>query len=405
MLILALSATIGIWQQRKNLAKHWPFSLTTAFALMSAVSLAWTPSLLRGFLTLGLIGIIYLVFLGVMFSPNIKRLLPSLIRLTIVGALIMCVIALIQFIAGIWLPSDITLLCGGCVADQFGFVRVTGFTVEPQYFGNMLLLPTFLVLYRALYKKPEWRSFGILILFVITLFLTMSRGAIFAFSVGFILLLIMSLAQKNGWKKILSVIGVTLAGVVIAISAQGLAAEVNPYFQETFLSATTKSIDQLSLGTIDLRLKSTSIEESTGDTTKQQTNFDGYVAESTDYRLSLTGQALETWWYDPVISLFGVGLGGAGQAMANYTGQISSLAIVQNEYAEILLELGFIGFALFFIMIAGLFYVTRHKKWLWAVLAAFITQWFFFSGYPNALHIYLILMVIVASCYQTKSNI
>ncbi|HRQ87125.1 MAG TPA: hypothetical protein PLY16_03360, partial [Candidatus Saccharibacteria bacterium] len=95
--------------------------------------------------------------------------------------------------------------------------------------------------------------------------------------------------------------------------------------------------------------------------------------------------------------LFGVGIGGAGVAMSNFSpGQIIPREIVQNEYVEILLERGIVGAALFVAVIVGLLYITRHNKWLWAIIVAFLVQWNFFSGYPNALHIYLVFIVMAA---------
>ncbi|MCL1929971.1 O-antigen ligase family protein [Candidatus Saccharibacteria bacterium] len=393
-LILALLALPSILKHREVLLKHKSVWLVSAFVGFSIFSLLWTPSLLRGALTLGLIGILYLIFLGIMASSNIKKVLPALLKLTILSTLIMCAFAMLQFIAGIWLPSDITLLCGGCIADQFGFVRVTGLTVEPQYFGNMLLLPIFLLARQVTTRKAGWRAWTALLIIAFTLTLTLSRGAIFAFGAGVFVLLIVSIAQKVKLQKITGLVGVLVFGVVVAIFAQGLSAQINPSFSETFSSATAKSVHQLSLGVIDLRAVPQSEPDSTVELTDRPTNFDGYIEASTDYRLELSGQAVSTWWQSPAVAVFGVGLGGAGQSMANHTGEISALAIVQNEYLEILLELGLAGFLLFVSIIVGLLHSTRRHKWLWAVLVAFLVQWFFFSGYPNALHVYLVLAMI-----------
>ncbi|MEI6481519.1 MAG: hypothetical protein WCO19_04420, partial [Candidatus Saccharibacteria bacterium] len=68
--------------------------------------------------------------------------------------------------------------------------------------------------------------------------------------------------------------------------------------------------------------------------------------------------------------------------------------IVQNEYIEILLENGVIGFSVFIVILGILMYRLRHQRWLWAIVLAFLIQWNFFSGYPNALHIYVIFMAM-----------
>lgn len=395
--VLALLAIPTIWRRRQALLKRRAVWLIGAFVLLAAVSLLWTPSWLRGLLTSGLIGIIYLIFLGLLASPNLKAMLPTLVRLTIAGALIMCAVGAAQFVAGIWLPRDVTLLCGGCVADQFGFVRVTGFAVEPQYFGNMLLLPIFLLLHRILAGRASWRTNSALAIMMVALVLTLSRGAIFAFGAGLLVLVVIALVGRVKLRQIGVAAAIVVFGSAAAILAQGVAAQVNPNFSETFVGATAKSLNQLSLGLIDWRPAAPPVEhESPPPSSEKPTNFDGYVEASTDYRLELSRQALRTWRQNPATILFGVGIGGAGQSMADYTGEISALAIVQNEFVEILLELGAVGLAIFATALIGFFIATRRCKWIWAVAVAFIVQWNFFSGYPNALHTYVILAVIFA---------
>ena len=68
--------------------------------------------------------------------------------------------------------------------------------------------------------------------------------------------------------------------------------------------------------------------------------------------------------------------------------------IVQNEYIEQLLEGGIIKLGLFVVIITTILIITRQQKWLWAMIIACLVQLAFFSGYPNALHIYLMLMIV-----------
>ncbi|HMR73295.1 MAG TPA: hypothetical protein PKD68_04785, partial [Candidatus Saccharibacteria bacterium] len=80
--------------------------------------------------------------------------------------------------------------------------------------------------------------------------------------------------------------------------------------------------------------------------------------------------------------------------------------IVQNQYVEVLLEYGLVGFGLFVAILAGIVRNTRHSKWVWALLLAYIVQWNFFSGYPNALHIYLVLIAVyVASSLSSERRV
>lgn len=82
--------------------------------------------------------------------------------------------------------------------------------------------------------------------------------------------------------------------------------------------------------------------------------------------------------------------------------------MVQNQYLEFLLELGIVGLILFAVLFFGLLKKTKHQKYLWVIVAAFAVQWWFFSGYPNTLHIFIILALVYAysqnNDYSTASK-
>ena len=78
--------------------------------------------------------------------------------------------------------------------------------------------------------------------------------------------------------------------------------------------------------------------------------------------------------------------------------------MVQNEFLELLLEIGLVGFALFGLFVVGFVVKTKRVSWVWAILAAFLVQWWFFSGYPNALHVFLILAFIYAYARGSKKT-
>lgn len=68
--------------------------------------------------------------------------------------------------------------------------------------------------------------------------------------------------------------------------------------------------------------------------------------------------------------------------------------MVQNEYLELLLEIGLIGFTLFAVIIVGFFKKTKRAPWIWAIMLAILMQWWFFSGYPNTLHVFMVVAVL-----------
>ena len=75
--------------------------------------------------------------------------------------------------------------------------------------------------------------------------------------------------------------------------------------------------------------------------------------------------------------------------------------MVQNHFIEILLEVGLVGFVIFTALVVGFFRHTQRSKVLWAIAVALLAQWWFFSGYPNSLHVYIILILLYAT-YRPK---
>lgn len=389
VLVLALVGLPDVWRARIRLARDTAVRVAGVFVLLSLLSLLWTPNLTRGILTVGIIGLLYLILLAAIAERGrLKKLLPMLANVLITSAIVISILAFLQVIVGIWLPRAEALLCAGCTADQFGFVRPNVFAIEPQFLGSLLIAPLLILLREFLRGK---RSLAALIGFITigsALFMTLSRGAIFAFAFGALILFGLNLRKlKYFFEPVVALV----AAFLVALLIQGATAALNPRIDVTFYGAISSSISQLSLGTI--QLPAGRAAQSNNDETAPA--FDGYVEESTDARLNLTQLALGTWRATPLRVLFGVGVGGTGAAIhAAYPDKIDAREIVQNEYVEILLEYGLVGLALFVALLGGFVWGTRHAKWTWAFLAAYAVQWWFFSGYPNALHIYLVLIVL-----------
>jgi len=393
--ILAICAIPNIVNSRKFLIKNKVVWFVGASILWQGLTLFWDVNVTRGILTFGVWFLLFLIFSAVVSRAEIiKKMLPSLAKILIISALIMSVFAIIQFVAGIWLARSETLLCAGCVAGQFGFVRPNVFAIEPQFFGSLLLAPLLILLQSMFAKKMNWRRNLAFIFLSIVLVLTLSRGAIFAFAAGAIVLFIVHFREI---KTIIVSIVLIFASVVLALIMQGSAAVLNQNFHEKFFAAVASSVDQLSMGVIDFREKTPTSNVSNISQNDQSNSpaFNGYVAESTDVRVNLSKLALKTWASNPRYVLIGTGLGGAGVAMnRTFPNEIDAREIVQNEFVEILLETGLIGAVFFAMVLIGLIYQLRERKWLWAIVAAFILQWNFFSGLPSALHVYLIIALI-----------
>lgn len=382
--VLAVVNLREIWRARQKLVHNKAVLLVLVFGMWNLLSLMWTNNLMRAVLTAGVVWALIIVFLAVLVRKDWRELKEKFYLVLLAATAVFCVVGLYQFWAGLWLGSEATGLCAGCSAVQFGFVRPTGLAIEPQFFGSLLLLPILWLLHKTLQGKRKWWEYAFLGFFIIMMILTLSRGAIYALILGVILLVVLNYKKV---KRVLLAAGIMLVGVAVALSMQGAAAVINPKIDDGFWPAVTRSIHQLSIGIIDLR------PELPVQDAGEQPYFDGYVEESTDTRTSLSGLALETWGKNVQTMMFGVGLGGSGRAISEHTGKIDAMEIVQNEYMEVLLELGLVGLVLFAVILAGWVWGVRKNKWLWAVMLAYAAQWWFFSGYPNVLHIYLFMAI------------
>ena len=405
--LLALVAFVKLIKNYRNFSRRTPFFMANWACLVfigyNWLTIIWSDNRSRTLLTAGIVSCLYLIFLALTLTKNLQRYVRPLAKIYIVTAMIMSVLALMQFIYGAFWARGF-LLCAGCVAGQFGFVRPNVFAIEPQFLGSLLLAPILLIFHEIITQKHSyWRDlvFGCLLL---TLLLTLSRGAIFAFLIGAIMVVIFSwrrgiLSARDYCKKV--AVGVLICAVSLAVCLvmQGVTAAVNPNTKSGFTAAVNASLNQLSLGLIkiqDIKVhKISSVARST--VSAKEPAFSGYVAESTNVRTSLSKTALKTWASEDLSrKVFGVGLGGSGVAMANFTKDGDAKEIVQNEFAEILLELGAFGFVIFVAIMIGLcreIWRQKHARWTLGMVAAFIFQWLFFSGYPSALHVYLILMI------------
>lgn len=410
------------------------FFLFSLFPFFATASILWSANPLRALLTAGLIWLVFFAIfallhllpaLGLPFRFRTKFLTAFFISTAVICAL--CWLQSFLDLAG--LSRDQTLLCLGCTYHSFGFPHPSGLAIEPQFMGNLLLAPTLTALYLLVFHHPRHsssaraqqnpsftlsrRQFRLVLaaacLFSATLFLTFSRGAIYAYAVALVALTIFTLV-RHAFRP--SLLLIPIATFLAILGVQGTFAALSPT-SETFLTGVTKSIHHLSLGLIDLRptasdsapeisdpAENSEAPETTPDSSTDAI-FDGYVPESTNVRLSLSSTALRTWAHSPWTILFGVGLGGAGTAMHSFYPDLvtSPKEIVQNQFISLLLELGLIGV----LLLVFAFYLAFFSRYgrprlrshpalplLVALLLAYLVTLNFFAGLPNALHIYLL---------------
>lgn len=429
------------------------FFLFALFPLYATLSIFWSANPTRAILTAGVLWLTFFAIFAVIYLTPLldpaESLCKKLLFSFFLSSALVCLFCWIQCILDVMnVPRDITLLCPGCTYRTFGFPHPSGFAIEPQFMGNLLLAPTLLSLYLLAFKRTRLTKKQILvclvlsILFSSTLFLTLSRGAIYAYAVALLILFIFALVRHQKWPYLIAIPVLTF---FTTLTAQGIFSAVSPT-SDTFISGTTKIIHQLSLGIIDLRPKSTPAPETppvddgydgvdhlgAADNSAGESQFDGYIPESTNTRLKLNSVALDTWLSSPYYLFFGVGLGGAGVAMSAAfpeNAYAAPDAIVQNEAVSLLLELGLVGIALVLLIFALAFVPGKYLKFLqlspketsaeassfWqlsilpfflALIVAYLITLNFFSGLPNALQIYLIPPLIYlcakSSCHRDR---
>ncbi len=457
---------VGLRQKR-----WWMWLL---FPVWLTLSVVWSLNMVRGVLTAGMMWLVILAGYAMwVLKDELNARFWKVWWKWFFGATLFvcgwCVVQCVLDLAGV--GQDYSLMCDGCTYRMFGFPHPNGFAIEPQFMGNLLLAPAIAAAWLCLKKQNSKKSersrsrgvvsttaksdsawycstssssvavvettTGLLFLcsnfllfcfFIITatLFLTFSRGAIYAFTVGMLFMsgfMVFSTKKRERgglWKRMGLTWGVVVLAFVMALNLQGLMAEVGPT-DDTYFDGVAKVVNHLSLGVIDLKgddevrevekkentegelvedrfeVVEKPVENFEENSEKEEAIFDGYVAESTDTRVRLSGAAVSVWSQNPKNVLLGVGLGGAGQALYDNGLSPAPREIVQNEYASLLLETGLVGVSLFVLMIILVLRVVWEKPMRMMVLGLLVAygiSLMFFSGLPNALHVYLLLLIL-----------
>lgn len=397
--------------------RKWKYLLFPVFVTLSVL---WSFNMVRGILTVGVmwlvvIAVILIVQLKLVFNKEFLRKFLKWFFGATLAVCAWCFIQCILDVAGV--GREYTLMCAGCTYQSFGFPHPNGFAIEPQFMGNLLLAPAvvsaWLILVKQKNKNHSGSDFlGSIFLFpcffviAATLFLTFSRGAIYAFVVAMIFMMAWVGVRQKSW-KVLKMLGIVALAFLFTLNLQGILAQVSPT-NDTYQSGVAKALNHLSLGIIDIRQKEELVIDNNGVMSDDvedlnESDFDGYVEESTEVRKMLTRSALKLWSRDFWTAMFGVGIGGAGQAMYGVGLTDSPKEIVQNEYASVLLETGLVGVGLAVVLVMMvIFAVTRNRngEMILTLMVAYGVSLMFFAGLPNALQIYLLPAVFWAVFYN-----
>jgi membrane protein len=427
-----------------KLYPHFLRLFSLAYPFFITINSIGSPNFLRAILTSGVIWCICLSLLTILqnisqYKTQIGKSFNKNLLIAGILASAFCWLQSILDIAGV--SREATFLCKGCTSTVFGFPHPNGFAIEPQFMANLLLAPIFLSLFYLLERPKKHLSklnsdpypasrlghffrLSLPLFLVATLYLTLSRGAIFSFWVSvfvlFIYQIIKLIKQKSCRREILFRQPLIFSAVVFlplffTLSAQGLFTELGPT-SHNFFDGVSTSVSQLSLGRIDLakvfhktnennkshesnNLHLSDLNTDAAASVQKAPQFTSYIEESTNIRLNLNRLAISSWRTSLRRMLTGVGLGAAGLTLYQEFPELGSpKEIIQNEYLAILYEQGICG-VIMIICVAILFVLTyklhnkNHEKIsiYGRVLAlSFALTLCFFSGLPNALHIYLL---------------
>ena len=386
----------------KNIKKYYYFLLFPVFA---TISLIWSPDRLRGLLMVGFLWLIIIAIFSVFllkkeyFNKKFKKNFLKIFFGSSVAIGVYCIIQCIMDIFGV--SREITLACPGCTYMTFGFPHPNGFAIEPQFMGNLLLAPTMLAGYYMLRDKKYVWLFAFL---TSALFLTFSRGAIYAFILSMLIYTVVKIFKTKKW-HVLWLWPVIILAFLFTLNLQGIFAQISKT-NDTYFTGIAKVIDQLSLGKIDLRkIGNQNNEPKDEDVTDKKdeegisSTFDGYVEVSTNDRVGVNDAMLATWKRDFTTVMFGAGFGGAGVAMYEAGEMDAPGEGGQNFYFTTLLETGLVGILLFMFaifMIVKIISKNSGKEIILTLGFAYAITLMFFAGYINAVHVFLLPVILLA---------
>ena len=426
--------------------------ILSSIPLYFSLTLLWSSNKFRGLMTAGIIWCLYLSLLTFYKNIILKKTPLSLEKSFLLGATLASGFCWLQAILNtLNIPGDRILLCLGCTNLSFGFPHPNGFAIEPQFMGNLLLAPAIFLVFRVIHPKShQTRKSKILYLalagFIIsTLFLIFSRGATYSFFLAIAVIFLYELFYaKNRLLIATKLISLVIFPLIFVTLVQGLMSEFGPT-SDAFMGGVSRSLSQMTLGRIKIPLpeakspsatsnESSSLAPNDNASTNASTNssanststtplFDGYIAESTDIRVKLSKMGLHLAISHPKQFFFGSGLGSSGVALYQMFPELGSTKeITQNQYVAILVETGFIGILIIFCSGACVIYlcyscqksikqsskqsskqsmkksnftnlissITPAKLYFASLILAYAASVCFFSGLPNALHIYLV---------------
>ena len=399
-LLLILSCIPLIMRKYRDWAKQ-PWLWLAGFIVISVISSVFALSGQKAFSTTLFytfdIALAYCVYL--VFNTSKSDIYKKIIFTVSIFVTVFC---LYQFVGdALGLSSNYLLLDTRYTKLIFGFPRVQGFSIEPLYLANYLIIPIGLSL-GAILVSPKRYLYGLLTLFTYLVWLTVARGAYIAvlsmFLVAFVVLF-----YKKDYRRVLNLLAVIFVSAVLC----GLSIWGSGKFA-TQLPDSTKSQTQYQTTIpqegIDAEGNTQRLVEHTTDFTSE-TSF-------TD-RIKTSKTAGQLFVANPLV---GVGPGNFGRYVTQkYPGTYTDIdQIANNEPLELLSEVGLLGF----VMLVGFatwcvrrttrYSVAKNSVeyniWFYAtaiMMLGFVVQWQTFSTL-YVTHIWVMIGIMLTILINSK---
>lgn len=395
-----------LWQHRWAVMTNRWLQLLGLLVAVAIISLLYTSDATRGAVLTGFMLYLWLLCAAIVIQIDaVIRFRQLLMTIAALSVVLSCLWAWCQILAtSFGVPAWMVALPSWYDPGVFGFSRPTALFAEPQFLANFLLIPV--IWLSAAYLREgrlaRWQSV-ILWLGSATLFATISRGGYLSLAVA---LVIMGAVHMSTWRRGVRLVAYHLLVFAVTISLLGVAAQIYPRDTISGMSAVRAIVDQLSLGTIHQPLLAPTTSGPATTSPAPVAPPAGYQINSTISRTSMASDAIALWSHDGSTILRGVGVGGFGESLARANPGYARGNVVNNQFIEILTELGVIGLGMFIASLAYPVYAAyRRRCWVGSIMiVALVIQWNFFSGNPNALHIWTVLGLTYAyATYHSRT--
>jgi len=343
------------------------------FLAAAALSFLNSQVLSRSILIFSLFVFMALVFF---LTPNLiknTRDINSIIKILTTVTILLCLFGIFQFLGDRWgFSQSLTGLRDAYTKHVLGFTRIQATLLEPLYLANFLIIP--LCLFAALFLsnqiKTKWYWLALFFILVLTVFiLTIARSGYLGLAAGLLVIILFRVKSYFSLKKQIFVVIVL---VFTGLACLGLLG--NSY--KLFLA-------------------------------HGQAPLQGDEEASSAERKMTIKKGLAAYLSQPIL---GIGLGNYGPYFANYPSKMpaSGWQTVNNQYVEILAEMGLVGAVFFGIFLLAIlarswlaFWQTKDQflsavlLGLTAALVGILVQFYFFSTL-YIVYIWFLLGLLVA---------